>query len=92
MATRANQIPCPTNEPKPSGVPPFDTQSENTTRTVNGSPSDLEVNNMADEERNGLEIASAALGELGSVGEVPFYAGKKPTLHTMREGEKNHGE
>lgn len=40
---------------------------------------------MADEERNGLEIASAALGQPESVGEVPFYTGietNRPLLLT----------
>ena len=32
--------------------------------------------NPEDEERNGLEIASAALGRPEKIGEVPFYAGK----------------
>ncbi|KAJ5928821.1 fungal-specific transcription factor domain-containing protein [Penicillium verhagenii] len=32
---------------------------------------------MADEEHNGLEIASAALGQPASVGEVPFYTGEQ---------------
>lgn len=30
---------------------------------------------MVDEERNGLEIASAALGQPESAGEIPFYTG-----------------
>lgn len=33
--------------------------------------------NPEDEERNGLEIASAALGRPEKMGEVPFYAGKR---------------
>lgn len=35
--------------------------------------------NPEDEERNGLEIASAALGQPEKMGEVPFYAGKGKT-------------
>jgi hypothetical protein len=33
--------------------------------------------NPEDEERNGLEIASAALGRPEKIGEIYFYAGKK---------------
>lgn len=33
--------------------------------------------NPEDEERNGLEIASAALGRPEKIGEIHFYAGKK---------------
>lgn len=38
--------------------------------------------NPEDEERNGLEIASAALGRPEKIGEVPFYAGKQEDLGT----------
>lgn len=34
---------------------------------------------IQDEERNGLEIAAAALGQREGVGQVPFYTG---TLHS----------
>ncbi|KAB8218902.1 fungal-specific transcription factor domain-containing protein [Aspergillus novoparasiticus] len=76
-AASANPAPCPIDERRPSGLPPCDTQAENTTRTANGSPSDFEVYNMADEERNALEIASAALGQPDSVGEIHFYTGEQ---------------
>ncbi|OJJ08292.1 hypothetical protein ASPVEDRAFT_143719 [Aspergillus versicolor CBS 583.65] len=36
--------------------------------------------NIQDEERNGLEIAAAALGNPGRVGQVPFYTGDKTGL------------
>ncbi|KAJ5923335.1 fungal-specific transcription factor domain-containing protein [Penicillium verhagenii] len=68
--------PCPSNEPSTThpGFPRVDTNVETSTRV--GTPSDFDMNNMADEEHNGLEIASAALGQPASVGEVPFYTGK----------------
>lgn len=42
---------------------------------------------MADEERNGLEIASAALGQPESVGEIPFYTGieSSPTPYESKQ-------
>lgn len=47
-----------------------------TSRSVVADEASL-PDNPEDEERNGLEIASAALGRPEKTGEVPFYAGKR---------------
>lgn len=47
-----------------------------TSRSIGAEEASL-PDNPEDEERNGLEIASAALGRPEKVGEVPFYAGKR---------------
>lgn len=66
----------PAQKHEARSVPPASTQPESTRPSADGTPSDLEMINLADEERNGLEIASAALGQPDRVGDVPFYAGK----------------
>ncbi|KAJ5355025.1 fungal-specific transcription factor domain-containing protein [Penicillium cataractarum] len=45
-----------------------------TSRSIGAEEASL-PDNPEDEERNGLEIASAALGQPEKMGEVPFYAG-----------------
>lgn len=45
-------------------------------RSVGSEEASL-ADNPEDEERNGLEIASAALGRPEKIGEIYFYAGKK---------------
>jgi hypothetical protein len=64
------------------GVPPPDTTA-NSTQTFQrhsaGPPAisgTAEQYSIQDEERNGLEIAAAALGNPGRAGQVPFYTGK----------------
>jgi hypothetical protein len=47
-----------------------------TSRSIGAEEASL-PDNPEDEERNGLEIASAALGQPEKTGEVPFYAGKR---------------
>lgn len=51
--------------------------SERPTSRFTGAEEASLPDNPEDEERNGLEIASAALGRPEKIGEVPFYAGKK---------------
>ena len=47
-----------------------------TSRSIGAEEASL-PDNPEDEERNGLEIASAALGQPEKMGEVPFYAGMR---------------
>jgi hypothetical protein len=51
--------------------------SEDSACVVEGTPVLNERNNIEDEERNGLEIAAAALGQPQRVGQVPFYTGNE---------------
>ncbi|KAJ5220564.1 fungal-specific transcription factor domain-containing protein [Penicillium chermesinum] len=76
-AYQARQIPHPSNEPTSAGLPALNPRVENTRRILDRDPSENEVNNMAEEERSGLDIASAALGQPNSVGEVPYYTGEQ---------------
>lgn len=63
-------------------VPPPDTTANSTPTFQRHSAGPLEISgsaeryNIQDEERNGLEIAAAALGNPGRAGQVPFYTGK----------------
>jgi hypothetical protein len=52
----------------------YPAQSTATTRNSSSNPG---LSNIEDEERNGLDIAAAALGQPRRVGEVPFYTGMK---------------
>lgn len=51
----------------------YSAQSTATTRNSSSNPG---LSNIEDEERNGLDIAAAALGQPRRIGEVPFYTGK----------------
>jgi hypothetical protein len=68
-------------------VPTYCVQSEQVTPNVPRTPSDIGLANIEDEERNGLEIASAALGQQGITGEVPFYTGKE---NDITRNERNN--
>lgn len=72
-----NQEPSLTSAPDPPDVPNFHIQSEHPTPSLRRASPDPGLDNFEDEERNGLEIASAALGQPERVGEVPFYAGRE---------------
>lgn len=82
-----NQTVSATGDPEPRNIPGFRTQSEQTTPSATRSPSGTRVNNIEDEERFGLEIASAALGKPERAGEVPFYAGTENDI--LRCGRTN---
>lgn len=51
------------------------TQSEHASPSIPRISEDR-LDNIEEEERSGLEIASAALGQPERTGEVPFYTGK----------------
>ncbi|KAF5855950.1 hypothetical protein ETB97_008154 [Aspergillus alliaceus] len=53
----------------------FQIQSQQHTPTATESATAHELHNIEDEERNGNEIAEAALGQPRRAGEVPFYTG-----------------
>jgi hypothetical protein len=53
-------------------------------RSVGAEESPL-PDNPEDEERNGLEIASAALGRPEKIGEIPFYAGTNEKIGRMKQ-------
>ncbi|KAJ5619291.1 fungal-specific transcription factor domain-containing protein [Penicillium lagena] len=72
-----NQGPSLTSEPDPPDVPSLHIQSEHPTPSLRRASPDPALDNFEEEERNGLEIASAALGQPERVGEVPFYAGER---------------
>lgn len=82
MAPRTSQTPA--KKPESQSIPPASAEPESPKPSANGTPSDLEMANMVDEERIGLEIASAALGQPDKVGDVPFYAGKLGQPCTQR--------
>lgn len=44
-----------------------------------------ECDNVENEERNGIEIAEAALGQPHRAGEVPFYTGNRSETFTKTE-------
>jgi hypothetical protein len=51
--------------------------SYETARIGEGAPLPREGNVIDDEERNGLEIAAAAIEQPQRVGQVPFYTGEQ---------------
>ena len=57
--------------------PGFQIGSEETAHIGDGTSLLNEGNNIEDEERNGLEIAAAAIGQPQRVGQVPFYTGNQ---------------
>lgn len=65
------------SSPGPSNVAASHVGPERSTSRFTGAEEASLPDNPEDEERNGLEIASAALGRPEKVGEVPFYAGKQ---------------
>nr|UPX44679.1 hypothetical protein FAC6B23_13 [Penicillium fuscum]UXX61836.1 hypothetical protein FAC4N16_09 [Penicillium fuscum] len=72
-----DQAPSFTSAPDPPYVSNFHVESEHSTHSSRRASSDPRLRNFEDEERNGLEIASAALGQPERVGEVPFYTGER---------------
>lgn len=78
---RARQSHSQTHSPghRSNDALPSSQLSNNPVRHVEASKSPSHASDrIQDEERNGLEIAAAALGQPEGVGQVPFYTG---TLH-----------
>ncbi|KAF3391515.1 hypothetical protein F1880_007907 [Penicillium rolfsii] len=73
-AQDSNNMPPNASSDPPSAVASRMGSELSTSRSIGTGEASL-PDNPEDEERNGLEIASAALGMPEKIGEVPFYAG-----------------
>jgi hypothetical protein len=62
----------------------FQIRSFETARIGEGAPLPHEGKIIDDEERNGLEIAAAAIGQPQRIGQVPFYTGKQDNRDSER--------
>ncbi|KAJ5677317.1 fungal-specific transcription factor domain-containing protein [Penicillium maclennaniae] len=58
-----------------SPIDPIRNHSAQSTPSARHTLTDPVLSNIEDEQRNGIEIAEAALGQPRRIGEVPFYTG-----------------